>query len=158
MKKDPRDPRKQEVHDESKGEQCNERFHYFLRQSKGMNVTVSKTSQGYDVTLNGRTVTLPLDMKKTEDKSRGVMIFGNDSKRLEVNAYSNEIALVENGTRDVLVPDDEDTDDERDALVGQFMTALAEAQSGSSRRRSRRSRVNRKTRRSKGKRRQTKRR
>jgi hypothetical protein len=119
-----------------------------------MSVSVKKTDDGYEITIKGKTVTLPSDSKESEIPNE-MMKIGTDKKRLEIDAHSNEIVLVEDGEEEVIVPDEGD-DEERMELVSALSTAWAnrDDQDGSSRRRSR---VNRKTRRSKGKRRNTKR-
>jgi len=119
-----------------------------------MSVSVKKTDDGYDVTINGKTITLPLNSEESEIPNE-VMKIGTDKTRLEIDAHSNEIVFVEDGEEEVIVPDDGD-DEKRMELVSELTTAWAnrDDQDGSSRRRSR---LNRKTRRSKGKRRNTKR-
>lgn len=122
-----------------------------------MDVSVKKTTAGYDVAVNGQTITLPSDSKMSEIPNVKMKI-GTDKVRLEIDAHSNEIRAVENGKSRVIVPDDEEADEERAELVSKLTSAWQErdARGGSSRRKN--SRVNRKTRRSKGKRRYTKRR
>jgi hypothetical protein len=119
-----------------------------------MSASVTKTSAGYEVTIKDKTITLPSDSKMSEIPNE-VMKIGTDKKRLEIDPYANTIVLVEDGQEEVIVPDEGD-DEERADLVMALSNAWAESdQEGSSRRRSR---VNRKTRRSKGKRGNTKRR
>jgi hypothetical protein len=114
-----------------------------------MEVSVTKTPTGYTIQIGERTVTLPLASKMTTTSSG--IAFGVPSKRLEVETYANEIDLVKGkGEPSESILSEDDADDEtREAVVLDLTTALSD-QAGSSR-------VNRKTRRSKGKRRNTKR-
>ena len=113
---------------------------------------MKKTSAGYEVTIKERTITLPSGSKASEIPNEKSM-YGTDSKRLEIDPYANTIVLVEGGEEEVIVPDEGD-DEERADLVMALSTAWADPEETGGRRRSR---VNRKTRRSKGKRGNTKR-
>ncbi len=119
-----------------------------------MEVSITKTDSGYDIKIGEKKITLPLDSKMTKMKY-GVAI-GVPTKRLEIETYANEIDLVkgkDEPSESILSEDDAD-DEERDKIVLDLTLAWAsrdEEQDGG------RSRLNRKTRRSKGKRRNTKR-
>lgn len=127
-----------------------------------MQVSVTKTATGYTVQIGDKSVTLPLDSNHTEDRKRGVSLYGTDSMRLEINPYSNEIDFVkgkDEPSESILSEDDAD-DEEREKVVSDLSSAWADRDKADSDPEGgrRRSRVNRKTRRSKGKRRNTKRR
>jgi hypothetical protein len=118
-----------------------------------MEVSITKTESGYDVKIGEKTVALPLDSKMTKMKY-GVAI-GVPTKRLEVETYANEIDLVKGKGEpsESILSEDDAGDEEREKVVLDLTMAWSsrDDQGGSSR-------VNRKTRRSKGKRGTTKRR
>ena len=128
-----------------------------------MEVSVTKTDAGYMVKIGETTVTLPLDSKDREDRKRRVRVLGTETMRLEIDPYSNEIDVVkskDNPSESIVSEDDAD-DETREKVVSDLSSAWADrdkVDSDPEGGRRRRSRVNRKTRRSKGKRRQTKRR
>ena len=111
-----------------------------------MDASVKKTSNGYEVTIKGRTVTLPLESKATEIANE-VSMLGTPEKHLEIDPYANTITLVEEGKESEVIVPDEGDDEDRLNLVSKVMAEWAESQTGG-RRRSR-SRLNRKTRRAK---------
>lgn len=117
-----------------------------------MEVSVTKTGSGYDVKIGEKTVTLPLDSKMTKMKY-GVAI-GVPTKRLEVETYANEIDLVrgKGEPSESILSEDDANDEEREKVVLDLTMAWEQREQNGS------SRVNRKTRRSKGKRGNTKRR
>lgn len=114
-----------------------------------MEVSVTKTPTGYTIQIGERTITLPLASKMTGTKF-GIAI-GVPGKRLEIETYANEIDLVRGkGEPSESILSEDDADDETRETVVLELTSAWSDQAGSSR-------VNRKTRRSKGKRRNTKR-
>ncbi len=116
-----------------------------------MEVSVTKTGSGYDVKIGEKTVTLPLDSKMTKMKY-GVAI-GVPTKRLEVETYANEIDLVrgKGEPSESILSEDDANDESREKVVLDLTSAWEQREQNGS------SRVNRKTRRSKGKRGNTKR-
>lgn len=120
-----------------------------------MDASVTKTADGYEVTIAGKTISLPSGSKAGEKKNESAT-YGTAAKYIAVDVGSNAVRLVENGeTVEDIVPDNDDTTDEdREDLAMKLSSAWAEAQSMGGRRR--RSRLNRKTRRSKGNRRNPK--
>jgi hypothetical protein len=120
-----------------------------------MEVSVTKTTTGYDVTIGEKTVTLPLDSEMKTLKKRGIKI-GVTGNWLEIDTYANEIdhTTTEGEPAESILSEDDADDEEREDIVLKLTaawTARNEEQDGG------RSRVNRKTRRSKGKRGNTKR-
>lgn len=109
-----------------------------------MDVSVKKTASGYDVVIQGRTITLPLDSKTFE--TRGLMILGTDSKQLQLDPNGFEVQLFEKGKEpnEIIV---EGGDEESETLYGALVRAWDN-----------RSRLNGKARRTKRNRRNTKRR
>lgn len=124
-----------------------------------MDVSVTKTSAGeYDVKIGTRSFTLPADSDSWEAVN-DYMAIGNDKKQL-VFTMPNYGATLEDAEAEgpeVILEDDDDKQEENMDVAMQVVTAFTEAKQSKGGRR-KRSRVNRKTRRSKGKRRYTKRR
>lgn len=128
-----------------------------------MEVSVITSDTGYIITLGDKTITLPLDSTDKEDRKRHVRILGTETMRLEISPRSNEIDLVKskNDPGESVLSEDDADDEERERIVMELSNAWANRHKGDSDPeggRRRRSRVNRKTRRSQRKRRHTKRR
>ncbi len=119
-----------------------------------MDVLVQKIGGVYEVTIKGRTITLPLESKATEIPNE-VSMLGTSEKYLEIDPFANTITLVEEGKEPEAIVPDEGEDEDRLKLVTELMAEWAEAQIGGRRRN--RSRLNRKAGRTKRNRRNTKR-
>ncbi len=120
-----------------------------------MEVSVTKTTSGYNVKIGDKTVTLPLDSEMKKLKNRGIKI-GVSGNWLEIDTYANEIdhTTAEGDPAQSILSEDDANDEQREDIVLKLTAAWSardEEQDGG------RSRVNRKTRRSKGKRGNTKR-
>lgn len=140
-----------------------------------MSVSVVKTHAGdYRITINGESIVLPAESTMTEDRRKASVRYGTPTKYIELE-QGGEVAVVEMGVRRVLADEDEGleiaeefsiawSDPEEEAppapapKAGMVARALKAAKKPLARRSKGSSRLNRKTRRAKGKRRNTKRR
>jgi hypothetical protein len=88
-----------------------------------MGVSIEKTKKGYEVVINGKTITLPSKSKWTESKG-GFTKLGTGSKYLKIDTYSNAIDLIEKGeSNKVIVPDDDENENERYQTFGDLRMA-----------------------------------
>jgi hypothetical protein len=119
-------------------------------------VTVTRTDDGgYEVTLNERTFTLPTGSKRSEDNN--LTRFGTPTNYIEVDVGPYEFSLVSDGTKEVLVAEDESFDEGELDRRGELYTSLEDAWREASKEKAenpslpggRRSRLKKKTRRAK---------
>jgi hypothetical protein len=85
-----------------------------------MDVSVKKTSTGYEVTIKGEAISLPADSKMTESRRDASIRYGTPNKHLEF-IQGGEVVLVNMGDRRILAEDDEGVD-----IAEQFAVAWSD--------------------------------